>query len=145
GIGSNEFRFRVSQPDVFSEVAKAGGKSGAATHSYWAEFFNRYPFDHVRDTESDEPEGPVHHGRFHTRAGYGHTNQMTPSDVDLFATLTMLGVRHGIDYGILHTCTVDSMGHRYGQDVVEMDNALYTLDASLAGFLPRWRAAGYEV
>lgn len=145
GIGSNEFRRRVAQPDIFSEVAGAGGKSGAVTHSYWSEFFNRYPFDPVRDVEYDEPEGPIHHGRFHTMSGYNHTNQMTPSDVDLFATLTMLGERHGIDYGILHTCTVDSMGHRYGQDCVEMDNALYALDASLAGFLPRWRANGYEV
>ena len=145
GIGSNEFRFRVAQPDIFSEVAKAGGKSGAVTHSYWSEFFNRYPFDMVRDIEYDEPGGPIAHGRFHTMTGYGHANQMTPSDLDLFATLTMLTARHGIDYGILHTCTVDSIGHRYGQDVVEMDNSLYALDASLAGFLPRWRRAGYEV
>jgi predicted AlkP superfamily pyrophosphatase or phosphodiesterase len=145
GVTSNENRFRVAQPDIFSEVAKAGGKSGAVTHSYWSEFFNRHPFDLVRDIEYDEPEGPIHHGRFHTMTGYGHANQMTPSDVDLFATLTMLGVRHGIDYGILHTCTVDSMGHRFGHGCSEMDNALYALDAMLASFLPRWRAAGYEV
>jgi predicted AlkP superfamily pyrophosphatase or phosphodiesterase len=78
-------------------------------------------------------------------SGYGHTNQMTPSDVDLFATLTRLVEVKGIDYGILHTCTVDSMGHRYGQDCVEMDNALYSLDSALAGFLPRWLYAGCEV
>ena len=145
GIPSNEFRRRVAQPDIFSEVAKAGGKSGAVTHSYWSEFFNRHPFDYVRDIEYDEPEGPIHHGRFHTMAGYNHDNQMTPSDVDLFATLTSLTRRFGIDYGILHTCTVDSLGHRFGQGVVEMDNALYALDSSLAGFLPGWVAAGYEV
>jgi predicted AlkP superfamily pyrophosphatase or phosphodiesterase len=145
GIGSNEFRKRVTQPDIFSEVTKAGGRTGAVTHSYWSEFFNRHPFDPVRDIEYDEPDGPITHGRFHTMSGYNHTNQMTPSDVDLFATLTRLVERHGIDYGILHTCTVDSMGHRYGQDCVEMDNALYALDASLAGFLPRWLDAGCEV
>ena len=145
GIPSNEFRRRVAQPDIFSEVAKAGGKSGAVTHSYWSEFFNRHPFDYVRDIEYDEPEGPIHHGRFHTMAGYNHDNQMTPSDVDLFATLTSLTRRFGIDYGILHTCTVDSLGHRFGQGVVEMDTALYALDSSLAGFLPDWIAAGYEV
>jgi predicted AlkP superfamily pyrophosphatase or phosphodiesterase len=145
GITSNEFRFRVRQPDIFSEVTRAGGKTGAVTHSYWSEFFNRAPFDVVRDIEYDEPAGPITHGRFHTMTGYNHNNQMTPSDVDLFATLTMLCLRHGIDYGILHTCTVDSMGHRFGHDVVQMDNALYALDASLAGFLPRWREAGYEV
>lgn len=145
GILSNEVRFRVAQPDVFSQVVKAGGRTGAVTHSYWSEFFNRYPFDMVRDIEYDEPGGPITHGRFHTMTGYGHSNQMTPSDLDLFATLTMLAERHGIDYGILHTCTLDSMGHRFGHDCGQMDHALAVMDAQLAAFLPRWLEAGYEV
>jgi predicted AlkP superfamily pyrophosphatase or phosphodiesterase len=145
GIPSNEYRKRVSQPDIFSEVTRAGGRTGAVTHSYWSEFFNRYPFDPVRDIEYDEPDGPISHGRFHTMTGYNHINQMTPSDADLFATLTRLVEVKGIDYGILHTCTVDSLGHRLGQGVVEMDNALYYLDSALAGFLPRWLDAGCEV
>ncbi|MGO4843636.1 alkaline phosphatase family protein, partial [Rhizobiaceae sp. 2RAB30] len=53
GIHSNEVRFRVEQPDLFSEITKAGGKTGAVTHSYWSEFFNRYPFDLVDDMEYD--------------------------------------------------------------------------------------------
>jgi predicted AlkP superfamily pyrophosphatase or phosphodiesterase len=145
GILSNEILFRVEQPDVFSEVSRAGGKTGAVTHSFWSTFFNRAPFDPVRDIEYDEPDGPIHHGRFHTMAGYNLINQMTPSDADLFATLTMLTERFGIDYGILHTCTLDSMGHRFGHDCVEMDKALFTIDAQLAAFLPRWLANGYEV
>ena len=145
GVLSNEIRFRVSQPDIFSEVSKAGGKTGAVTHSYWSEFFNRYPFDMVRDMEYDEPGSPITHGRFHTMTGYNLINQMTPSDADLFATLTMLTERHGIDYGILHTCTLDSMGHRFGHDCGEMDHALFAMDAMLAAFLPRWLANGYEV
>jgi len=145
GILSNEVRFKVEQPDIFGEVSKAGGKTGAVTHSYWSEFFNRYPFDMVNDIEYDEPGSPITHGRFHTMTGYNHKNQMTPSDVDLFATLTMLCVRHGIDYGILHTCTLDSMGHRYGHDCGEMDHALYAMDAMLAAYLPHWLKMGYEV
>lgn len=145
GILTNENRFRVEQPDIFSEVSKAGGKTGAVTHSYWSEFFRAYPFDLVEDMEFDEPGGPITHGRFHTMTGYNARNQMTPSDVDLFATLTMLTRRHGIDYGILHTCTLDSMGHRFGHDCHEMDQAVYAMDGMLAAFLPRWREAGYEV
>lgn len=145
GILSNEVRFRVEQPDLFSEITKAGGKTGAVTHSYWSEFFRSYPFDLVEDMEYDEPGGPITHGRFHTMTGYGHANQMTPSDVDLFATLTMLAKRHGIDYGILHTCTLDSMGHRFGHDNTPMDHACAVADGMLAAFLPKWRAAGYEV
>ena len=145
GILSNEVRFKVEKPDLFSEITAAGGKTGAVTHSYWSEFFNRYPFDLVQDMEYDEPDGPITHGRFHTMTGYNLKNQMTPSDVDLFATLTMLAVRHGIDYGILHTCTLDSMGHRYGHDCSEMDHAVYAMDAMLAAFLPKWLQMGYEV
>ena len=145
GILSNEVRFRVTQPDLFSEITKAGGKTGAVTHSYWSEFFRRFPFDLVEDMEFDEPGGPITHGRFHTMTGYGHDNQMTPSDVDLFATLTMLTARHGIDYGILHTCTLDSMGHRFGHDNTPMDHAVFAMDAMLAAFLPRWLRDGYEV
>ena len=145
GILSNEVRCRVDVPDIFSEVAKAGGKSGAVTHSYWAEFFHRHPFDHVRDMEIDEPAGPIHHGRFHTMTGYGSDNQMTPSDADLFATLTMLAERFNINYGILHSCTLDSMGHRFGHDNTPMDHACAVADAQLAAFLPRWLKNGYEI
>lgn len=144
-VWGNEAVYRLEQPDIFSELAKAGRKTGAVTHSFWSELFNRSPFDLVRDIEYDEPEGPIHHGRFHTMTGYGNINQMTPSDVDLFATLTRLAEVKGIDYGILHTCTLDSMGHRFFHDCEEMDNACYVMDAMLAPFLHRWRAAGYEV
>lgn len=136
---------RMEFPDVFSELSRAGKVTGAVTHSYWSEFFNRAPFDVVRDIEYDEPGGPITHGRFHTMQGYGHANQMTPADYDLFGTLTRLCEVKGIDYGILHTCTLDSMGHRFFHDCEEMDHACYAMDATLAPFLQRWRQAGYEV
>ena len=144
-VWGNEAVYRLEQPDVFSELSRAGRKTGAVAHSFWSELFNRSPFDAVRDIEYDEPEGPITHGRFHTMSGYGLINQMTPSDVDLFATLTRLCEAKGVDYGMLHSCTLDSMGHRFFHDCAEMDHACYALDAMLAPFLHRWRAAGYEV
>ncbi|MGB0569177.1 MAG: alkaline phosphatase family protein, partial [Paracoccaceae bacterium] len=87
----------------------------------------------------------INHGRFHTMAGYGHTNQMTPSDADLFATLTMLCQRFGLDYGILHTCTLDSMGHRFYHDSPEMDHACFMMDYMLAPWIIKWRDMGYQV
>lgn len=146
GCTGNGNVFRLAQPDVFSEVRKAGGVTGAVTHSFWSEFFNRAPFDLVRDIEYDEPDSPsINHGRFHTMTGYGHDNQMTPSDVDLFATLTMLTRRFGLNYGVLHTCTLDSMGHRFGHACTEMEAACARMEEMLAPFIPRWRDAGYEV
>ncbi|WP_333826965.1 alkaline phosphatase family protein [Pararhodobacter sp.] len=146
GVLSNGIIKRVELPDVFSEVRKAGGVTGAVAHSWWSEFFNRSPFDMVRDIEYDEPESTsINHGRFHTMTGYDHNNQATPCDADLFATLTSLCQRFDLRYGMLHTCTLDSMGHRFGHECGEMDHACALMDAMLAGFLPRWRAMGYEV
>jgi predicted AlkP superfamily pyrophosphatase or phosphodiesterase len=146
GVTGNDNTFKVQQPDIFGQVRASGGVTGAVTHSYWSEFFNRAPFDPVRDLEYDEPDSAsINHGRFHSMTGYGMINQMTPSDADLFATLTMLTERFDLNYGILHTCTLDSLGHRFRHDCYEMDNAIFHLDEKLAQYLSRWRAAGYEV
>jgi predicted AlkP superfamily pyrophosphatase or phosphodiesterase len=146
GCTGNGNVFRIEQPDVFSQVRKGGGVTGTVSHSFWSEFFNRHPFDFVRDIEYDEPDSDtINHGRFHTMTGYGHINQMTPSDVDLFATLTNLCQRFDLNYGMLHTCTLDCMGHRFKHDCDEMDHACYVMDEMLSVFLPKWRAAGYDV
>jgi predicted AlkP superfamily pyrophosphatase or phosphodiesterase len=145
GIWGNEAVRRVAYPDIFSAVAAAGGRTGAVAHSFWSELFMRSPFEAVRDIEYDEDAGPIHHGRFHTMHGYNLINQATPADPDLFATLTRLCKRHAIDYGLLHTSTLDSMGHRFGHANVEMDRACFALDAQIAPFLMRWLRAGYEV
>ncbi|MGB5865400.1 MAG: alkaline phosphatase family protein [Sulfitobacter sp.] len=146
GCTGNGNVFRLAQPDVFSQIRKGRGVTGAVAHSFWSELFNRHPFDYVRDIEYDEPDSDtINYGRFHTMTGYGTVNQMTPSDVDLFATLTNLCLRFGVNYGMLHTCTLDSMGHRFFHDGQEMDHACHVMDEMLAPFIPKWRAAGYEV
>ena len=145
GIWGNHVRRRLEFPDVFSAASEAGLITAAVTHSFWSEFFNRYPFDMVRDIEYDEPGGTITHGRFHTMTGDSGYNQMTPADADLFATLTRLCLMKGVDYGILHSCTLDSLGHRFFHDCAEMDDACFAMDEALANFLPIWRAAGYEV
>ena len=146
GVTGNDAVRRISQPDVFSELRKIGAVTGAVTHSFWSEFFNRAPFDPINDIEYDEPASTsINHGRFHTMTGYGDKNQMTPSDADLFATLAMLVKRYRLDYGILHSCTLDSMGHRFQHDSHEMDHACFMLDAQLAPFITLWRDAGYDI
>lgn len=146
GVTGNGNVFRVSQPDIFSAVRAAGGVTGAVAHSFWSQLFNRHPFDYVRDVEYDDPEAAaINHGRFHTMTAYNPANQMTPCDVDLFATQTSLCLRKGLDYGMLHTCTLDSMGHRFGHESAEMDHACFVMDEMLAPFIPQWRAMGYEV
>lgn len=146
GCTGNGNVFRLKQPDIFSQVRAGGGVTGAVAHSFWSQFFNRHPFDYVRDVEYDEPDSDtINHGRFHTMTGYGLINQMTPSDVDLFATLTNLSLRFGLNYGMLHTCTLDSMGHRFQHESHEMDHACAVMDEMLAPFIHQWRNMGYEL
>lgn len=146
GCTGNGNVFRISEPDVFAQVRKGGGVTGAVAHSFWSEFFTRHPFDLVRDIEYDEPDSDtINHGRFHTMTGYSAVNQMTPCDLDLFATLTNMCLRFGLDYGMLHTCTLDSMGHRFFHDCQEMDHACHVMDEMLAPFIMKWRQAGYEI
>lgn len=145
GVTGNDAVVRVGVPDIFSAASKAGLKTGAVAHSFFSGLFQRAPFDAVRDLEVDDSSLPIRHGRFYTMTGYAHHNYMCPSDADLFAQLTVMVERHGIDYGLLHTCTPDSMGHAFGADGPEMEKSLFTLDAQLATFIRRWRAAGCEV
>lgn len=146
GCTGNGNVFRMSQPDVFSEVRRGDGVTGAVAHSFWSSLFNRHPFEPVRDVEFDEPDNPaINHGRFHTMTGDSKANQMTPCDLDLFACLTRLCECQCLNYGVLHSCTLDSLGHRFLPDSAEMDHGCHVMDEMLAPFIPRWREMGYEV
>ncbi|MEM7321253.1 MAG: alkaline phosphatase family protein, partial [Pseudomonadota bacterium] len=146
GCTGNDNVFGLSQRDVFAQVRAGGGTTGSVAHSFWSEFFNRAPFDPVRDVEYDEPDNKtINHGRFYSMTGYNAHNQMTPADTDLFGSLTNLCLRFGLNYGLLHSCTLDCMGHRFHHDCHEMDHACFGLDEKLAPFISRWRDMEYEV
>jgi predicted AlkP superfamily pyrophosphatase or phosphodiesterase len=136
---------RVEQPDIFSQARKAGKTTGAVAHSFFSTYFQRAPFDPVRDLEVDDEGLPIQHGRFYTMASAHRGNLAIPDDRDLFAQVTMIGARFAADYILVHTCSPDSVGHAFGQDAIEMDTQLYQLDGALSIYLPRWRQAGYEV
>ena len=146
GILTNyDHLWRVAQPDIFSAASAAGKVTAAVAHSFFSTYFQRAPFDPVRDLEIDDPRLAIQHARFYTMASAHRGNLAVPCDRDLLAQATMLGERFAADYILLHTCSPDSVGHKYGQDSIEMDTHLYQLDAALSVYLPRWREAGYEV
>lgn len=41
------------------------------------------------------------------------------------------------DYFLFHSSTLDSLGHHYGFDSIEIDKNCYTIDAALGDFIPR--------
>jgi predicted AlkP superfamily pyrophosphatase or phosphodiesterase len=146
GVLTNyEHLVRVERPDIFSEARKAGRTTAAAAHSFFSIYFQRAPFDPVRDIELDDETLPIQRGRFYTMKSAHRGNLALPDDRDLLAQVTMTAERHASDYILVHSCSPDSVGHAYGQDSIHLDNQLYHLDAALAVYLPRWRDAGYEV
>lgn len=145
GIVDNYKLERAGVPDIFSEARRAGRTTAAAAHSFFSSYFQRAPFDIYRDLEVDDESLPIQHGRFYTMTGETKANMAVPSDADLFAQAAIMIDRHQPDYLLLHTCTVDSTGHRYGPDSGEMDHVVYVLDAVLGNTLPRWLDQGYEV
>jgi predicted AlkP superfamily pyrophosphatase or phosphodiesterase len=136
---------RVEHPDIFSAARQAGRSTGAVAHSFFSTYFQRAPFDPVRDLEIDDETLPIQHGRFYTMTSAHGGNLSVPDDRDMLAQVTMLGERHGVDYILVHTCSTDSVGHAYGQDSIHMDNQVYQVDGALSVYLPRWRKAGYDV
>ena len=145
GILSNDHLFRVSQADIFSVCSRAGCGTGAVAHSFFSTYFQRDPYDPVRDMEVDDASLPIQHGRFYSMLGETHGNLAVPSDYDLFAQTTLLAERFSPAYILCHASSTDSVGHRFGQESIEMDANTYKVDAALATYLPRWRESGYEI
>lgn len=145
GVLSNDHLINVTQADIFSQARQAQRGTGAVAHSFFSTYFQRAPYDTVRDMEIDDENMPIQHARFYSMLGESSGNLAVPSDYDLFAQTTLLAERFTPHYILNHISSTDSVGHRYGQQTIQMDKNTYTVDAALARYLPRWRNNGYEV
>jgi|TARA_B110000285_G_scaffold92612_2_gene106025 predicted AlkP superfamily pyrophosphatase or phosphodiesterase len=145
GVTSNYHQGKLEDADIFSAVKAAGGTTAAIAHSFFSDYFQSSPFQHLQDMEVDDISRPIQHGRFYTMAGENKAQPATPSDIDLFWQMSLLIQRHQPDYFLFHSCTLDSLGHHYGFDSIEIDKNCYTIDAALGDFIPRWQEQGYDV
>ena len=145
GVTSNYHEGKLEDADIFSAVRAAGGTTAAIAHSFFSDYFQASPFDPMRDMEVDDIHRPIQHARFYTMAGANKAQPATPSDIDLFWQMSLLIERHQPDYFLFHSCTLDSLGHNYGFDSIQIDKNCYTIDAALGDFIPRWQAQGYDV
>ncbi|MEM7209062.1 MAG: alkaline phosphatase family protein [Pseudomonadota bacterium] len=145
GVLTNDHLHRVEFEDIFSGCRSAGLGTAAVAHSYFSTYFQRTPYDLVRDMEVDDESMPIQHARFYSMQGESSGNLAVPSDYDLFAQTTMLAERFAPHYILSHISSTDSVGHHYGQQSYEMDKNTYIVDGALATFLPRWRENGYDV
>ena len=145
GVTSNYHEGKLEDADIFSAVRAAGGTTAAIAHSFFSDYFQASPFDPMRDMEVDDIHRPIQHARFYTMAGANKAQPATPSDIDLFWQMSLLIERHQPDYFLFHSCTLDSLGHNYEFNSIQIDKNCYTIDAALGDFIPRWQAQGYDV
>ena len=145
GVTTNYHEGKLSCPDIFSEVRANGGTTAAIAHSFFSDYFQASPFNHLRDMEVDDKDRPIQHARLYTMAGENKAQPATPSEIDLYWQMSLLIQRHQPDYFLFHSCIFDSVGHHYGFDSIEIDKNAYIVDAALSNFIPRWREAGYDI
>ena len=145
GVTSNYHQGKLEDADIFSAVKAAGGTTAAVAHSFFSDYFQASPFEPLRDMEVDDVNRPIQHARFYTMAGENKALTATPSDIDLFWQMSLLIQRHRLDYFLFLSSTLDSLGHHYGFDSIEIDKNCYTINAALGDFIPRWQEQGYDV
>jgi predicted AlkP superfamily pyrophosphatase or phosphodiesterase len=146
GITANEALRPSDRPNVFHAVREAGGRTAAVAHAWYFTLYNSRPYDLIDDVEIDDESAPgIQHGRFYSQEGYGRVNSCAPAEIDLCAQLTLLIRRHEPQYGLLHTCSADTLGHTFTANSAEYREQTWRIDNALARTLPLWLDRGYEV
>lgn len=137
GITTNQ-TVRLSQQESIFHLTKKYGLKNAAAAYYWvSELYNAAPFN--RSTERFQFEGhhPIERGIFYWEDHY--------PDSHLFADANFLLTTHRPDFLYVHSMNIDDDGHKYTADSKQYrDRAIYT-DMILAGVLPKWLEAGYQL
>ncbi len=145
GITANSVLRHSNVDNIFSVASAAGKVTAAVAYSWFSVLYNGGPYDPALHMEVDDPTRPIQHGRFYDDPDRTDFHLAIPSDRDLCAQVDSMIVRHAPDYVLLHTLTVDSVGHVHGGSSWQYDRAATTVDSSLARHIPRWRDAEYRV
>lgn len=145
GVVGNEALRRSTQPNIFSLARAAGRRTAAVAHSYFFTLYQSRGYDPLWDVEIDDEAEAIQHGRFYSMEQYGASNACAPAEIDLCAQANLLIRAHQPDYLLLHSCSVDTLGHIYGGDSAEYRKQVWCVDNALARVIPAWRAAGYDV
>ena len=145
GITGNEAMRHSSAPNVFSLAKAAGKRTAAVAHEYFHRLYTGLPWDAMRSIEHADEACDLQFGRFYSMEGYGAMNACAPAEIDLCAQATILMERHAPDYLLLHSCSIDTLGHTFGGDSKEYRRQVWRVDNALARGVPLWREAGYDV
>lgn len=145
GITCNESLRQSKFANIFSEVSNAGLSTAAVAHSYFFTLYAGEPYDLLQHVEYENPKSSIQHGRFYSMEAYSKSNICAPAEIDLCAQTQRLISAYSPNYLLLHTSSVDSIGHAYGGQSREYHRQIYQVDAALGRSIPQWIEQGYDV
>ncbi|MEK0084144.1 alkaline phosphatase family protein [Benzoatithermus flavus] len=145
GFTSNELLAPSRSPNVFGIAREHGLKTAACAHYYFSVLYNGERYDPLRDLEYEDPARPIPIGRFHSERGKTRFNIAYPGDGDLLTQAGIVLKKHAPDYLLVHSCTVDAIGHAFGATSAEYRQQCAVIDNELAQNVPLWQALGYRV
>lgn len=137
GITSNQVVRRSKVPNVFQAARDSGKTTAAAAYSWFAELYNRAPYDIIEDREVDDESLLIQHGRFFSEDDF--------PDIELFASGVMLMHQFNPDYLLIHPMGLDDAGHHYGANSPQYRAKAAKQDVILSNQLFNWIDRGYNV
>lgn len=145
GITGNDALRPSAKPNVFSAIKRAGRTSAAVAHSYFHSLYGDSPFDPFAHCEIDDLDATIVHARYYSMDGSSSANPAVPSEIDLCAQAVRLAERHLPDYLLLHSSSVDTLGHVFGGGSAEYRKQVWRLDNALSQTIPRLQRLDYEI
>ena len=137
GIVANSVVRISNKPNIFQAIKNVGKVTAAVAYYWYSELYNRAPYDHIDDRETDDTSFNIQHGRFYTEDEY--------PDIELFTSAAHLIRKFSPDYLLLHPMGMDYHGETYGSDSKEYRNHAIYQDSGLAPLIMEWMGLGYTI
>lgn len=138
GIVSNRTVRKSRCENLFSLCNKAGLVTGAAAFQWISELYTgRCPFDLYEDRFLEKPVGSLDCGIFYSDCDY--------PDSQLYADGEYLRKKYVPDFLLIHPMHLDTVGHRYGSESKEYQEAADFSIQQVAMLCREWNEAGYDI
>tara|TARA_B100000959_G_scaffold59174_1_gene62085 strand:+ start:972 stop:1811 length:840 start_codon:yes stop_codon:yes gene_type:complete len=145
GITSNDNLRKSNSENIFSIAKENGLRTAAAAHSYFSTLYNADPYIPITDQETNDANKPIQYGRFYSEKGYSSFNISLISEHDLMNQASMMIDRYKPHYLMIHSCSCDSIGHKFGGSSQEYSKQAWMVNDQLAQHIPFWMEEGYRV
>ena len=137
GITANNINKISNLNSIFSLVRENNLKTAAAAYYWISELYNESPFNPVKSRITHSELLPIQYGLFYFDDAY--------PDSHLFLDGEFLRQRFNPDFTFIHPMGLDYIGHKFGSDSSEYENALINMDSIIANLLPTWISEDYVI